>query len=130
MATVLIIDDHEDVRDALSSVLQDAGYTALEAEDGLAGLEAAAISRPDVILLDIAMPGIDGLETLRRLKARQDTRLIPVVIVTANGSREFMVTAVQYGTRDYICKPWEDGEVEMVVRWALNSSKKAQLAAA
>lgn len=113
-----------------SSVLQDAGYTALAAEDGLKGLEAASVSRPDVILLDIAMPGIDGLETLRRLKAGADTRFIPVVIVTANGSRDFMVTAVQYGTRDFICKPWEQGEVELVVRWALNSSKKAQRAAA
>ena len=130
MATVLIIDDHEDVRDALSNVLEDAGYAALAAEDGLKGLEAAVASQPDVILLDIAMPGIDGLETLRRLKASEATCLIPVVMVTANGNREFMVTAVQYGTRDYICKPWEDGEVEMVVRWALNSSKKAQAAAA
>lgn len=130
MATVLIIDDHEDVRDALSNLLQDAGYATLTAEDGLTGLEAVAASRPDVILLDIAMPGIDGLETLRRLKASANTSAIPVVMVTANGNREFMVTAVQCGTRDYICKPWEDGEVEMVIRWALNSSKGIRAAAA
>lgn len=130
MATVLVVDDHEDVLEALSYLLTEAGHTPIAAGSGVQGLDIATNRQPDVVLLDIAMPGMDGLETLRRLKANPATSPIPVIMVTANGSREYMVKAIQYGTRDYICKPWEDGEVEMVVRWAVNSRSKPQAAVA
>jgi CheY-like chemotaxis protein len=119
MATILIVDDHADILEALVWVIEGAGHRALAVADGYAALECAATQKPDVVLLDIAMPGIDGLETLRRLKANPVTASIPVVMVTAIGTREFMVPAVQHGIRDYIGKPWEPGEVEIVVRRAL-----------
>jgi len=86
-------------------------------------LEAINKSRPDVVLLDIAMPGMDGLETLQRIKSQPQLANIPVIMVTAQGDRQNMVKAVQLGVRDYVTKPWEPGEVEMCVNWALKASK-------
>ena len=78
-----------------------------------------ASSRPDVVLLDIAMPGMDGLETLRRLKDQPEFSSLPVIMVTAQGDRQNMVKAVQLGVRDYVTKPWEPGEVEMCAQPAM-----------
>jgi DNA-binding response OmpR family regulator len=77
---------------------------------------------PDVVLLDIPMPGMDGLETLRRLKDQPESSSLPVIMVTAQGDRQNMVKAVQLGVRDYVTKPWEPGEVEMCVNWALKAA--------
>ncbi|GEM_PF-2982076 len=121
MANILVVDDHQDVLDALEALLVDDGHSVILASSGLDGLTHAQSARPDVILLDIAMPEIDGIETLRRLKANPATRNIPVIMITAIGTNEVMVRCVQYGVRDYVSKPWETGEVEMVVRWALKA---------
>ena len=94
----------------------------LQSPDGLNALEVIASSKPDVVLLDIAMPDIDGLETLRRLKEKPESASMPVIMVTAQGDRQNMVKAVQLGVRDYVTKPWEPGEVEMCVNWALKAA--------
>lgn len=77
----------------------------LQAVDGLNALEVIADAKPDVVLLDIAMPGMDGLETLRRLKDQPASSSLPVITVTAQGDRQNMVKAVQLGVRDYVTKP-------------------------
>ncbi|HIK88694.1 MAG TPA: response regulator [Dehalococcoidia bacterium] len=77
----------------------------LQAVDGLNALEVIADAKPDVVLLDIAMPGMDGLETLRRLKDQPASSSLPVITVTAQGDRQNMVKVVQLGVRDYVTKP-------------------------
>jgi two-component system cell cycle response regulator len=93
-----------------------------QAIDGLEALEMISSSRPDVVLLDIALPGMDGLEVSRRLKDQPESSNLPVIMVTAQGDRQNMVKAVQLGVRDYVTKPWEPGEVEMCVNWALKAA--------
>ncbi|MBN4064169.1 response regulator [Dehalococcoides mccartyi] len=122
MPTILVVDDHEEIREALAEILEEEGHDILQAADGLQALEVIASARPDVVLLDIAMPGMDGLETLRRLKDQPDFSTLPVIMVTAQGDRQNMVKAVQLGVRDYVTKPWEPGEVEMCVNWALKAA--------
>ncbi len=122
MPTILVVDDHEEIREALTEILEEEGHKVVQAVDGLNALEVIASSRPDVVLLDIAMPGMDGLETLRRLKDRPDSASLPIIMVTAQGDRQNMVKAVQLGVRDYVTKPWEPGEVEMCVNWALKAA--------
>ncbi|MEX0762488.1 MAG: response regulator [Dehalococcoidia bacterium] len=130
MSRILVVDDQDEIREALVVILEDEGHEVLEAESGHKALELSHASHPDVVLLDIAMPEMDGLETLRRLKADAVTRGIAVIMVTAQSDRHNLVTAVQLGVRDYITKPWESGEVEMCVNWALRAVQKARLAAA
>lgn len=122
MPTILVVDDHEEIREALAEILEEEGHKVLQSPDGLNALEVIASSKPDVVLLDIAMPGIDGLETLRRLKEKPESASMPVIMVTAQGDRQNMVKAVQLGVRDYVTKPWEPGEVEMCVNWALKAA--------
>ncbi|TDI91325.1 MAG: response regulator [Chloroflexi bacterium] len=122
MPTILVVDDHEEIREALAEILEEEGHEVLQAVDGLDALEVVAATPPDVILLDIAMPGIDGLETLRRLKEKPESANLPVIMVTAQGDRQNMVKAVQLGVRDYVTKPWEPGEVEMCVNWAIKAA--------
>lgn len=85
MANVLVIDDEQAIRLLIVAILEDEGHRVIEARDGFEGLDLLAQERPDVVILDIMMPGIDGYETLRRI--RQDTQLdgVPVVMVSAGG---------------------------------------------
>jgi CheY-like chemotaxis protein len=85
---ILVIDDDASVRDAFALALLSSGYVVECSEDGLSGIETAGKNRPDLVFLDLKMPGIDGVETLRRLRA-QDKNPPPVYIVTAF-AREFM----------------------------------------
>lgn len=130
MAKILVVDDHIEIREALGAILEEEGHEVIHAENGIVALELADQDPPDVILLDIAMPRMDGLETLRRLKADPKTEQIAVIMVTAQGDRHAMVRAVQLGTRDYITKPWETGEVEMCVGWALKAKARSENVAA
>ena len=85
MPTILVVDDHEEIREALAEIVEEEGYKVLQAADGLDALEVIASSHPDVVLLDIAMPGMDGLETLRRLKDQPENSSLPVIMVIALG---------------------------------------------
>ena len=122
MPTILVVDDHEEIREALAEILEEDGHAVLLAIDGQSALDVVAATPPDVILLDIAMPGMDGLETLRRLKDMPECSGLPVIMVTAQGDRQNMEKAVQLGVRDYVTKPWEPGEVEMCVNWAIKAA--------
>lgn len=122
MPMILVVDDHEEIREALAEILEEEGHEVMQAVDGLDALEVIAETLPDVILLDIAMPGMDGLEVLRRLKDKPESANLPVIMVTAQGDRQNMVKAVQLGVRDYVTKPWEPGEVEMCVNWAIKAA--------
>ena len=103
--SVLIIEDHGDVRAYLRENLT-AGYRIFEAADGAGGLALAKKHLPDLVLSDIMMPGMDGLELCRRLKSDQKTSHIPVILLTAKASTENKVTGLETGADDYLVKPF------------------------
>jgi DNA-binding response OmpR family regulator len=119
MTRVLVIDDSELIREAATIAIQLAGWDPAVAPDGEAGVRAAAGAPPDAVLLDVEMPGIDGVETLRRLRADPRTAEIPVAFLTARGDdpgeREALLRA---GADAIIAKPFQLPELADAVRAA------------
>lgn len=110
-AKILIVDDSPANLNMLSDTLEPEGYNILIAASGEVALKIAARASPDLILLDVLMPGIDGFETGRRLKGEVPTADIPVLFVTAKGETKSLVQAFRTGGVDYITKPFEKEEV-------------------
>lgn len=108
---VLIVDDVPDNLSVLHDALDEAGYTVLVATHGDSALLRAAQAMPDIILLDALMPGMDGFEVARRLKANEDTAHIPIVFMTGLTETEHVVSAFQAGGVDYVTKPIRPQEV-------------------
>jgi CheY-like chemotaxis protein len=124
MARILVVDDSEDVRLALMTLLEDIGHQVFEAEDGSEVAAMVLSGSPDLVLLDVAMPRVDRFEALKRLKGDDATSDVPVIMVTAKGRPEDLAMARNLGARDYINKPWAEGEVEMRVDWALSATSR------
>lgn len=108
---VLIVDDVPDNLSVLHDALDEAGYTVLVATHGEAALQRALQAQPDIVLLDAMMPGMDGFEVARRLKAQAETAHIPVVFMTGLTETEHVVAAFQAGGVDYVTKPIRPREV-------------------
>src|SRR5258708_7231286 len=102
---ILIVDDNETSRDILATRLKAHGYAPLEARDGEEALSAARDHRPDVILLDVMMPKIDGLEVCRRLKGDPDLPFTPIILVTAKADSKDVVAGLDAGADEYLTKP-------------------------
>ena len=102
---ILVVEDHEDNRQILRDLLGNAGYDMIEAETGEAGLAAAAAQAPDLILMDIQLPGIDGYETTRRLKADPALRAVPIIVVTSYALSGDDIKAREAGCDAYVTKP-------------------------
>ncbi len=109
--TILIIDDSPTNLEVLYSALIDYGYEILVEMDGCSGIEQAEDNRPDLILLDVMMPGIDGFETCRRLKDNYLTKDIPIIFMTALNDTIDKVTGLKLGAVDYITKPFQHEEI-------------------
>jgi two-component system cell cycle response regulator DivK len=102
---ILIVEDNEDSRELVVKVLKNKGYQTIEAADGEEALEKAAAEKPDLVLLDISIPKIDGYEVAKRLKSNEELKDIPIVALTAHamkGDREKVIVA---GFEGYISKP-------------------------
>ena len=108
---VLIVDDQPDNLQLLHDALDEAGHTVLVATDGPSAIARAQQARPDIVLLDALMPGIDGFEVARRLKAGPDTAAIPIIFMTALTETEHVVAAFAAGGVDYVTKPIQPREV-------------------
>ncbi|MBW4055279.1 MAG: sigma-54-dependent Fis family transcriptional regulator [Proteobacteria bacterium] len=119
--TILIIDDEKDIRTALAGILEDEGYQVLTAESGAEGIECARQELPDLILLDIWMPGMDGLETLEKLKGQLPQ--ITVIMISGHGTIETAVRATKLGAFDFIEKPLSLEKVLISVANALQLQK-------
>jgi DNA-binding response OmpR family regulator len=119
LARILVVDDSPDVRLALATILEDAGYDVVEAENGDQVFDLAVKESPNLVLLDVMMPRVNGFDALATLKADTRTSPIPVIMVTAKGRPEDMAMARSLGAVEYITKPWADGDVELRVDWAL-----------
>jgi CheY-like chemotaxis protein/DNA-binding CsgD family transcriptional regulator len=108
---VLIVDDVPDNLAVLHDALDESGYTVLVATSGEAALQRAAQALPDIVLLDAMMPGMDGFEVARRLKAAPQTAHIPIVFMTGLTETEYLVAALEAGGVDYVTKPIKPKEV-------------------
>ena len=108
---VLVVDDERDIRRLLVSDLQSAGYETVELESGEHVLETTLKFRPDVIVLDLTMPGVNGFEALKELKTHPQTARVPVVVASAQTSRGVLTMVREMGAADFLVKPWEDGEL-------------------
>lgn len=109
--TILIVDDHPTNLRIAVDYLEDCGLTVLVSQDGESALKRTQFAHPDLILLDVLMPGIDGFETCRRLKANPETQNIPVIFMTALASAEDKVKGFAVGGVDYVTKPIQHEEV-------------------
>lgn len=103
---LLIVDDEEDIRELLSITLKEEGYPVALAASGEEALRAAEKENPHLILLDLMLPNMDGLEVTRRLKGKEKTRDIPIVMLTARGEESDIVRGLELGAEDYITKPF------------------------
>jgi diguanylate cyclase (GGDEF)-like protein len=121
---ILIAEDDPHIREVLHMQLELNGFEVLEACDGVEALEVAERARPDVMLLDVMMPRMDGYEALQRLRASYVTRSIPVIMLTAKNAREDMLTGFRGGANDYIVKPFEKDELLLRINNQLQWSRQ------
>src|SRR5438067_384955 len=119
MRRILVVEDEPENRLLLGVVLTAEGYDVVEVEDGPAALEAAARDRPDIILLDVMMPGMNGYAVLERLREDADLREIPVIMLTALAQRGNLERAVEMGAAGYVTKPFEPAELLQAMEKAL-----------
>lgn len=106
MKRILAVDDEPHILKLVSFSLKAHGYEVLEASDGLSAISVAQAEKPDLVLLDVMMPGLDGIEACRRLKNDPETKDIPVVMLTAKAQAREQAVGIDSGATDYICKPF------------------------
>ena len=119
LAKVLVADDERNVRMSLVYILFDAGYDVIEAEDGPKALDKAYEELPDLILLDVMMPGMDGFQVLKKIRENPALEATPVVMLTALPPEEGEQEGMDLGVTHYITKPWDPRTVELTARVAL-----------
>jgi two-component system, OmpR family, phosphate regulon response regulator PhoB len=122
---VLIIEDEPDIRDLLAFHLEREGYAVTKAGNGAEGLRLARAASPDLILLDLMLPEMDGFEVCRRLRQDPATQGVPLVMLTARGDEVDRVLGLELGADDYVVKPFSPREVVARVRAVLRRSRPA-----
>jgi two-component system, cell cycle response regulator DivK len=113
---ILVVEDQRDNRQILRDLLSSAGYDMIEAEDGKAALVAVKAQRPDLVLMDIQLPLLDGYEATRRIKADPDTRHIPVIVVTSYALSHDEAKARAAGCDAYVTKPYSPRQLLAKIR--------------
>jgi CheY-like chemotaxis protein len=102
----LIVDDHPDLLDALARQLKRLGFAVISADNGMRGVEKAITEKPDLILMDIMMPGMDGREATRRIRFNSETKDIPVLAITVLHRESDLRSCIEAGCDDYLIKPF------------------------
>src|SRR5512137_1424336 len=121
MAKILVIDDEPSIVRLVKSYLEAEGYQVLTASDGAAGLKSALANKPDLIVLDIMLPGMDGLEVLARLREESE---VYVILLTAKTEEVDKVVGLSVGADDYVSKPFSPRELTARVKAALRRLQK------
>jgi two-component system, cell cycle response regulator DivK len=124
-STVLLVEDNEDNLLIYSTILRHSGFTVLEARDGQAGIDTAKRDLPGLILMDVSIPLIDGLEATRRLKQDETTKHIPIIALTAHALASDQQKAIEAGCDAYISKPAEPRIVLAAVKRYLGEAEAA-----
>ncbi|WP_374983990.1 response regulator transcription factor [Streptomyces fradiae] len=126
LGRVLVVDDDPTVSEVVAEYLKRAGFAVSLAADGPAALRAAEELRPGLVVLDLMLPGMDGLEVCRRLRARENGRPpVPVVMLTARGDEEERILGLEVGADDYVTKPFSPRELVLRVRSVLRRAAAA-----
>ncbi len=120
---ILVVDDDPEVRMATRDFLTSKGHDVTLAEDGVQALKLLATVKPDVVLLDVAMPEMDGMETLRRIVAGYPN--LPVIMVTANADIEITSKVLQLGAADYVPKPFDLDYLDQAINIQLSAGRGA-----
>jgi two-component system, OmpR family, phosphate regulon response regulator PhoB len=116
MQRILIVEDEQDIADLISFNLQRAGYEVLKAHDGIVGTEMALSERPDLIVLDLMLPGRDGYGVFRELRRDSRTVDIPVIMLTARAQTEDRIQGLEAGADDYLAKPFSPKELMLRIQ--------------
>jgi CheY-like chemotaxis protein len=114
--TILVVDDFDDTRLLLRTWLQKKGFRVIEAENGNRAITAAESNRPDLIIMDVEMPELDGLEATRKIRQLQNLEGVPIVAVSAYGADQYRVHALAAGCNEYVSTPFEPDELEKLIR--------------
>ena len=125
MALILVVDDEPHIVKMVEFKLRNQGYETISAADGNQALEMVLTRKPDLILLDVMMPGLDGFQVLSKLKTQEETRELPVIMLTAKGQERDVVTGFDKGADDYIIKPFSFPELLARVNRALSKGENA-----
>lgn len=125
-ASILIADDYDDNRELLRLILETSGYTLVEARNGRECVDIALDVRPDIALIDLSMPVLDGWGALREIRADERTHSIPCVAVTAFAAEEDRERALEAGFNDYLAKPYRAKDILDIITHLLNTRDTTQ----
>jgi len=128
MPTVLVVEDQEEIAALINFKLKNSGYNVILAENGKMGLESARINSPDLIILDVMMPVMNGVQTLTALKSDKNLKSIPVIMLTAQSAESAVVEGFHLGADDYITKPFRTKEFVARIGAVLSRYKKTAVA--
>jgi len=123
--TILLVEDELTLRDTLAYRLRTEGYHVITAVDGPSAIEAARKTHPDLLLLDLMLPGIDGLEVCKQVRARQETQSSPIIMLTARTDESDVILGLELGADDYITKPFSWPELRARIRAQLRRMDQA-----
>ncbi len=125
-STILLVEDEMTLRDTLAYRLRGEGYQVITAADGAAAIEAARRAHPDLVLLDLMLPGLDGLEVCKAVRARAETAATPIIMLTARVEESDKILGLELGADDYITKPFSWPELRARIRSQLRRADQAQ----
>src|SRR3989442_6882691 len=117
--TILVVEDEKDIRDLVRYNLEAEGFAVVEANDGEVGLNLAVTERPALIVLDLMLPRLSGLVVCRLLRTREETRQVPILILTARASEVDKILGLETGADDYVTKPFSPRELVARVKAGL-----------
>ncbi|MHB8876832.1 MAG: diguanylate cyclase, partial [Myxococcaceae bacterium] len=123
-ARILVVDDSQATAGALAKLLRDGGFAVEVASDGPSALKLAAGSEVDLVLLDVDLGGMDGLQVLRMLRSAEPRRFLPVMMISVKDDRQQRLTAFKLGADDFLHKPWDDEELLARVRRCLSLRRR------
>ena len=115
-ATILVVDDFDDTRRLLRAWLERKGFRVVEAENGMQAISEAESEEPDLIIMDLEMPELDGLSATRRIRECERLADVPIVAVSAYGAEQFRGLALQAGCNEYVSTPFEPKDLERLIR--------------
>ncbi|HEY3885440.1 MAG TPA: response regulator transcription factor [Vicinamibacterales bacterium] len=130
MATILVVEDDKDIAELIALYLRRAGHRVETIATGAAVMPKATASTPDLIVLDLMLPGLDGLSVCRMLRGNAATAAIPIIMVTARGEEADRIAGLELGADDYVTKPFSPGELTARVAALLRRTKQAPAAGA
>jgi len=124
--TIMVIDDHPDILDIVKTILERSGYVVQVANSGMEAFSLLEENKPDLIILDIMMPQLDGLKVLQQLKGNADYSSIPVILLTVKVQHEDVLKGYKLGADYYITKPFNSSQLIIGIKFILSKYKNTQ----